>query len=65
MLFDPTERNVNPFLLQARIRTMNELVLALTIHDQEITMVKPARISFTVRTGLALPLEARPSTETH
>ena len=65
MLFDAPERNVNPLLLQARIRTMKELVLALTIHDQKITMVKPARISFTVRTGLALPLEARPSTETH
>ena len=65
MLFDPPESNVNPFLLQARIRAMRALVLALTIHDQEITMVKQARISFTVRTGLTLPLEARPSTEAH
>ena len=53
MLFDPPERNVNPLLHQARIRTMKELVLALTIHDQKITMVKPARISFSVRTKRA------------
>ena len=65
MLFDPPERNVNPPMFQTRIRAMKELVLALTIHDQKITMVKPARISFTVPTGLALPLEARPSSETH
>ena len=65
MLLSPPERDVNPFLLQVRIRAMKELVLALTIHDQNITVVKPARISFTVRTGLALPLEEHPSTETH
>ena len=64
MLFNPPERNINP-RLQARIRAMSELVLALTIHDQKITMVKPARVSFTVRTGRALPLEERPCTETH
>ena len=27
MLFDPKERNVNPILSPAKIRTMNELVL--------------------------------------
>ena len=65
MLFNPPQRNVSPFLLQARIRTMKELVLALTIHDQKITMVKPARARITVRAGLAVPSEARPSTKTH
>ena len=42
MFFDPPELNVTPILFQARIRTMEELVLALTIHDLEITMVKSA-----------------------
>ena len=42
MLFDPTERDVNPFLIRTGIRTMMELILALTIHDQDVTMVKPA-----------------------
>ena len=30
MLFDPTERNVNPILFPARVRPMKELILALT-----------------------------------
>ena len=47
MLFDPTERNVNPFLFSARVRPMKELVLALTTHDKNVTMAKPARASFT------------------
>ena len=34
MLFDPTERNVNPFLIPTRARAMKELVLALAIHDK-------------------------------
>ena len=42
MLFNPTERNVNPILFPARVRPMKELVLALTIHDKNVTMVKPA-----------------------
>ena len=33
MLFDPTERNVNPLLFQTGIRTVKELVLTLAIHD--------------------------------
>ena len=37
MLFDPTERNVNPFLFPARVRPMKELVLVLTIHDKNVT----------------------------
>ena len=36
MLFDPTERDVNPILFPARVRPMKELVLALTIHDQDV-----------------------------
>ena len=32
MLFDPTERNVDPFVCPTRIRTMQELTLALAIH---------------------------------
>ena len=38
MLFDPTERDVNPFLIRTGIRTMTELILALTIHDKDVTM---------------------------
>ena len=64
MLFDPTERDVNPFLIRTGIRTMTELVLALTIHDKDVTMAKPARVTVITWTGLAFPLEARPSTET-
>ena len=54
MLFDPTERNVDPFLLQARIRAVKELLLALAIHDKDVTMAKTAQVSFIIRTGLFL-----------
>ena len=30
--------NVNPFLFQTRIRTMKNLVLALVIHDNNVTI---------------------------
>ena len=65
MLFDPTERNVNPFLFPARVRPMKELVLALTIHDKNVTMAKPARATFTRRTGLTPPPEICKGTKTH
>ena len=65
MLFDPTERNVNPFLFPARVRPMKELVLALTIHDKNITMVKPAQVAFIRRTGLTPPSEKCEVTKTH
>ena len=64
MPLDPTERNVYTFLFQTSIRTVNKLVLSLT-HDEDITKVKPARACFTVRTRLALPLEARTGTKAH
>ena len=57
MLFDPTERNVDLILFPARVRPMKELVLALTIHDKNVTMVKPARPTFFRRTGLTPPSE--------
>ena len=57
MLPDPTERNVNPLLFQARVRTVKKLVLTLAIHDKNVTMAKTAHVSFTVRTRLALPFE--------
>ena len=62
MLFDPTERNVNPFLIPARARPMKELVLALAIHDENVTMVKPAQVTFTIRTA---PSENCKGTKTH
>ena len=52
MLFDPTERNVDPLLFPASIRTMKELVLALAIHDKDVTMAKPTQVAFIIRTGL-------------
>ena len=41
------------FLFQSRIRTVHVPVLTLSIHDEQVTMVEPAR----VRTGLRLPFE--------
>ena len=57
MLPDPTERNVDPLLIQTGIRTVKELVLTLAIHDKNVTLAETAQVSFTVRTGLALPFE--------
>ena len=65
MLFDPTERNVNPFLFLARVRPMKELILTLAIHDKNVTMVKAAKVSFIVRTGLTPPSEKRRAAKTH
>ena len=65
MLFDPTERNVNPILFLARVRPMKELVLALAIHDQDVTMAKAAQVSFIIRTGLTSPSEDRRAAKTH
>ena len=60
-----TERNVHPFLFPARIRTMKELVLALAIHDKNVTMAKPAQVAFIIRTGLTLPFEDCRAAKTH
>ena len=65
MLFDPTERDVNPFLIRSRIRTMTELFLALTIHDKDVTMAKPARVTVIAWTGLTFPFEERRSPKAH
>ena len=58
MLFDPTERDVNPFLIRTGIRTMKKLVLALAIHDKDVTMAKPAGATLLARTELTLPLKS-------
>ena len=65
MLFNPTECNINPILFPARVRPMNELVLALTIHDKYVTIAKAAKVSFIVRTGLTPPSEKCGATKTH
>ena len=65
MLFDPRERNVNPILFPTRARPMKKLVLALTIHDKNVTMVKPARAILIGRTGLTSPPEKCEATKTH
>ena len=65
MLFNPTERNVNPFQIPAGARTMKKLVLALAIHDKNVTMAKPAQVTFTIRTGLTSPSEKCRAAKTH
>ena len=65
MLFDPTERNVNPFLFPTGIRTMKKLVLALAIHDKSVTMTKTAQVAFIIRTGLTPPFEDCGAANTH
>ena len=65
MLFDPTERNVDPFLFPTRIRTMKKLVLALAIDDKNVAMAKTAQVSFIIRTGLTSPSEDRRAAKTH
>ena len=65
MLFNPTERNVDPFLFPTRIRTMKKLILTLTIHDKNVTMAKPAQVAFIILTGLTPPPEKCKVTETH
>ena len=65
MLFDPTKRNVDPFLFPTGIRTMKKLVLTSAIHDKNVTMAKTAQVSFTVRTGPTPPSEDCGATKTH
>ena len=65
MLFDPTERNVDPFLFPTRIRTMKKLVLTSAIHDKDVTMAKPAQVTFIAWTGPTPPSEDGGATKTH
>ena len=65
MLFDPTERDVHPFLIRTGIRAMTELILSLTIHDKDVTMAKPARVTVIAWTGLIFPFEERRSPKAH
>ena len=65
MLFDPTERNVDPFLFPTGIRTMKKLVLTSAIHDKNVTMAETAQVSFIVRTGLTPPSEKNSAAKTH
>ena len=65
MLFDPTERDSNPLLIRTGIRTMKKLVLALAIHDKDVTMAKPARVTLLVWTGLTLLFEDRLGLKAH
>ena len=65
MLFDPTERNVNPVLIPTGARAMTELILVLTIHDKDVTMAKTAQVSFIIRARLALPFEECRAAKTH
>ena len=65
MLSYPPERNVNPFLFRARLRTLQKLVVALAIHDKDVTMAKEAQVFRTVRRGLAPPFEKCLGTKTY
>ena len=44
---------------------MRKLVLTLTIHDKDVTVAKPARVSLIARTGLTLPFEERLGFKAH
>ena len=65
MLFDPTERNVDPFLFPARIRPMKKLVLTSAIHDKYVTMAETAQVSLIIRTGPTPPPEDCGAAKTH
>ena len=65
MLFDPTERNVDPFLFPTRIRTMKKLVLTSAIHDKYVTMAETAQVSFIIRSRPTLPSEDCAAAKTH
>ena len=65
MLFDLTDRNVDSLLFQTRIRTMMKLVLALAIHDKNVTIAKTAQVSFIIRTGQTPPSEDCAAAKTH
>ena len=65
MLFDPTDRNVDPFLFPTRIRTMKKLVLTSAIHDKNVTMAETAQVSFIIRTRPTLPSEDCGAANTH
>ena len=65
MLFDPTERNVDPILFPTRVRPMKELVLASAIHDKYVTMAETAQVSFIIRTGPTPPSEDCGAAKTH
>ena len=65
MLFDPTERNVDPFPFPTGIRTMKKLVLTSAIHDKYVTMAETAQVSLIIRTGPTPPSEDCGATKTH
>ena len=65
MLFDPTERNVDPFLFPTGIRSMKKLVLTSAIHDKNVTMAETAQVSLIIRTEPTLPFEDCGAAKTH
>ena len=65
MLFDPTERNVDPFLFPTGIRTMKKLVLTSATHNKNVTMAKAAQVSFIIRTRLTCRSEDCGAAKTH
>ena len=65
MLFHPTERNVNPFLIPTSARALKELVLASAIHDKYVTMAKPTQAAFIIWTRLTPPSENCRAAKTH
>ena len=65
MLSNPTERNIRPLMFQTGTCTVKKLVLALAIHDKNVTMAKPTRALTTVQAGPAPPFEKNRSTQTY
>ena len=65
MLFNPTVRNIYPLILQTGTCTVKKLILALAIHDKNVTMAKPTRALSTVQAGPAPPFEKNRSAKAY
>ena len=65
MLSNPTERNIYPLMFQTGTCTVKKLILALAIHDKNVTMAKPTRALTTVQAGPASPFEENKSTKAY
>ena len=54
-----TEMCFSPVPVLLGVRAVKVLILTATIHYQQVTMVQPARVSFTVQTRRTIPKEKR------
>ena len=65
MLPNPTVRNIYPLMFQTGTCTVKKLILALAIHDKNVTMTKPTRALSTIQAGPAPPFEKNRSTKAY